>query len=197
MFLFFCLNPQAEEQVSSEKKSAYRYIIDNYFSKRSSNQVHYDYSRSFFLSSGLSFYRINTDKILDPYSSLLFAFSQNVKEIKNLGDLGLKVSLFSSRMQKKQATLLELMPFISIPEIQTAFPIYVGMGFGLGFNPDLLIKEKSFFSFNGQFFLGLRFLKIYHNLGFSTEVNLRIHYPMNELKTYLETLAQFNLIFQF
>ena len=195
IFLFFSLNLQAKD--NSEKKSGYRYIIDNYFSKRASSGSYYNYSRAFTLSSGVSIYRANKDKTFKSVSSSNLSFTQVFKEIVYLGDLNLKFSIFSSQMSKQKSTLLEVTPFITIPEIQTTFPVYIGMGFGFGFYPRYLIQQIPAFSVSSQFFFGFRFLEIYHNLGFFTELNLRVQYPFSELKTYLETSAQFGLIFRF
>ena len=193
--LFFSLNLHAKDNV--EKKSAYRYIVDNYFSKRSSSGAYHDYSRVFALSSGLSMYRANKDKTLEPFSSFNFSFTQNIKEIAFLGDLNLKFSVFSSQMTRRKATLLEVTPFITIPEIGTSFPFYIGMGFGFGFFPSYLVKPLPIFAVNSQFFFGFRFLEIYHNVGGFIELNLRTYYPFSELKAYLETLIQAGLIFRF
>ena len=195
IFLFFSLNIQAKD--SSEKKSAYRYIIENYFSKRASSGAYYDYSRGFTLSSGFSMYRANRDKVFPAFSSFNLSFTQNVKEIAFFGDLNLKFSIFSAQMARQKSTVLEVTPFITIPEIRTAFPFYLGMGFGFGFYPRNLIQQLPAFSVNTQLFLGFRFFEIYHNLGCFTELNLRIHYPFSELTVYLETLAQLGLIFRF
>ena len=189
------MNLQAKDD--SEKKSGYRYIVENYFSKRASLGSYYDYDRAFTLSSGTSVYRANKDKTFKPFSSFNLSFTQVFKEITFLGDLNLKFSIFSSQMSKQESTLLEVTPFITIPEIRTSFPFYIGMGLGLGFYPRYLIKQLPAISVNTQFFFGFRFLEIYHNIGFFTELNLRIQYPFSELKTYLETVAQFGLIFRF
>ena len=195
IFFFFSLNLQAKGD--SEEKLGYRYIVENYFSKRASSGNYYDYARAFTLSSGGSIYRANTDKVFETLSSFNLSFTQVFKEITFLGDLNLKFSIFSSKMSKQKATLLEVTPFITIPEIRTTFPFYVGMGFGFGFYPHYLIKQLPALSVNTQIFFGFRFLEIYRNIGCFTELNLRIQYPFSELKTYLETSTQFGLIFRF
>ena len=193
IFLLSSLELQAN---NTEKKSGYRYIVDNYFSKRASSGA-YNYARAFTLSSGISLHRANKDKSFKAFSSSNLSFTQVFKEISYLGDLNLKFSIFSSQMSKQKSTLLEVTPFITIPEIQTGFPFYIGMGFGFGFYPRHLIQQISVFSISSQFFFGFRFLEIYHNIGFFTELNLRIQYPFSELKAYLETSAQVGFIFRF
>ena len=192
----FSLTLEAIE-TSSEEKSAYRYIIDNYFSKRSSSKNYYNYSRSFTLSAGGSIYRSSKDKNFKSLSSMNLSFTQNIKEITFLGDLNLKFSIFDIQMARQKTILLEILPFITVPEIQTNFPFYVGFGLGLGMYPRYLIRQLPVLSLSSQFFVGFRWLEIYHNLGFFTELNLRIHYPFSEMTVYLDTLTQFGLIFRF
>ena len=122
-----------ENKTEDSKKSGYRYIIDNYFSKSRSSGVYQDYSRSFTLYSGLSFYRESTVKFFKPFSSFVFGFNQKVKEIPHLGDVNLQVAIFSAKLEQQRAVLLEITPRISIPEVRTTFPLYIGLGAGFGF----------------------------------------------------------------
>lgn len=194
--VFSSLSWGEENNAEPSKKSGYRYIIDNYFSKKRSSESYYN-SRSFTLYSGLSFYRESTKKSFNPFSSFTLGFNQKIKELPYLGDISLQISLFSTKLERQKAALLEITPRISVPEVATAFPLYVGLGAGFGFYPHYVIKKKPSLSVNGQFFVGLRLLDLYHNLGFSGELNLRIHSPLNELTIYLEMLGQFGLVFSF
>lgn len=107
------------------------------------------------------------------------------------------MSAFSGQMERQGSFLLEVTPRITIPEVRTTFPLYIGLGAGIGFYPKHIVRKLPAMSLNSQFFIGLRVFDIYHNLGFSTEINLRIHFPFNELNIYLETLGQMGLIFRF
>ena len=198
IFLVFVIPSWGEENdtESSEEKSGYRYIIDNYFSKKRSSEA-YSYSRSFTLYGGFSFYRKSTKKSFDPFSSFSLSFDQKIKEISYFGDIGLRLSIFSTKLERQRAVLLEITPRISVPEIQTAFPLYIGLGAGLGFYPHYIVRKIPSLSVSGQVFTGLRLVELYHNLGFSGELNLRIHSPFNELKIYLEIFGQFGLVFSF
>ena len=195
-FFFLQLGEQ-KTRLRIQKNQVIRYIIDNYFSKSRSSGVYQDYSRSFTLYSGLSFYRESTVKFFKPFSSFVFGFNQKVKEIPHLGDVNLQVAIFSAKLEQQRAVLLEITPRISIPEVRTTFPLYIGLGAGFGFYPRNIVKKIPSLSLNSQFFIGLRFLDLYHNLGFSAELNLKIHSPFSELEIYLETLAQLGLIFRF
>ena len=188
------------EKNSSEnsEKSAYRYIVDNYFSKRQSPAGAYqDYSKSFTIFSGFSVYRENPKKRFKPLSVFVLGFNQNLKRIPDFGDVNLQVAVLSLQMQERKSVLLEVAPRISIPEVLTTFPFYVGLGAGFGFYPRHIIKKIPALSLNGQFFAGFRFFDLYHNLGFSGEVNLRLDFPFNEMDIYLSALVQLGVIFRF
>ena len=183
------------EEIKKSEKSAYKYVIDNYFSKRDSLSSHY--TRSISIYSGLSFYRESSVKSLPSLSSVVFGFNQKAREIKDFGDLNIQFSFSSLQLDRQKALLLEVMPQLSFPEMRSAFPIYLGLGIGLGFYPRNIIRKKPSLSLSGEFFAGLRFLNLYHNLGFSSEINLRMHTPFNEWEVYLEALARVAVVFCF
>ena len=195
VFVSFSSAAKEVEEQTSDKKSGYNYVIKNYFSKRRANTYHN--SKSFSLFTGTTIYRESQKKAFKAFSSLTIAYNQNLKQVSRLGDLNLNVALFSSEMQKQNAVLLELAPRFTLPTIQSGFPLYVGLGLGFGFYPRYIIKKKPALSLSGQFFTGLRFFNIYHNIGLIAELNLRIHTPLNELDIYLETLAQLALVFRY
>lgn len=195
ILLLFFLPSWAEEK--SEKKYGYRYIIDNYFAKRKAEGSYSNYSRNFILSLGTAFYRESTEQSFKPFSSNMLSFNQKIKEIYHFGDFNLHISLFSSQMRKQRATLIEITPRISIPEIRTAFPLYIGAGVGMGLYPYHIVRKLPSLSINSHLFIGLRFFDLYHNLGLSAEIILRVHSPLNELKIYMETLGVLGLICKF
>ena len=109
----------------------------------------------------------------------------------------MQFSVFSARLKKQRSILLEITPRISFPEVKTTFPLYVGLGAGFGVYPRYIIRKMSYLSANGQFFVGLRLHELYHNLGLSAELNLKIHSAFNESAIYLDLLGQVGLIFGF
>ena len=197
--LCFCFQLKAEDKTtdrSKQEKSSYRYIIDNYFFRRSKSKSYVDF-KSYVLSSGFSVYRANPNKKFKPVSSGFLSFTQNVREIKDLGDVQLRASLLASQLEEGKEVSLELSALLTFPEIRSQFPIFFGMGFGLGFYPFYILEDIPSFSFHSPFLLGIRLFEIYHNLGVGAELNLRIHFPMSERQFYLETTLQFQIIFQF
>ena len=203
--LVFCVAPalaQGEESSSSEenKKSGYRYLIKNYFSKNRSDDFRAA-GRNFVLFGGLSFYkeRGGGEKALSSFSSFSFGFNQQIKELSRFGDIGLQAEVFFSRRSKggKRDVILEFTPRISIPEVRTSFPVYIGLGWGLGFYPFYILEEEPFFSMSWQFFSGLRFLEIYHNIGLTAELNLRLHFPFNDRKREIDFSGRAGFAFRF
>lgn len=194
VFILFIPSVSAWGETEDSKKSGHKYTVDNIFSER---QTRHNYLKSFFLSSGISLYRESTKKSFTPFSSFVLGFNRTLGGISNFGDISLQASVFSSKMEKQKKVLLEVSPRISIPEIQTVFPVYIGFGAGLGFYPHHIIQKIPSLSASSQFFAGLRLFDLYHNLGFYTELNLRLHYPFSELEIYLEVLGHFGLIFRF
>lgn len=187
--------PLAQAQTTPEKKSSYRYIIDNYFSKRS-YETYFD--RSFSLSTGFSFYRVNSKRdIKDPYSIYLLSFTQNVHTLDSLGDVHLRASVVSTQMKRGKALFFELNPLILFPEQQTRFPLYLGLGLGLGFSPFYLVEGRSPFSLQAPFLFGLRFFNLYHNLGAGGEISLKVHYPFHEAEVLVSGISRLYLIFNF
>jgi len=190
--LVFCYGLKAEEK--KETSSSYRYILKNYFSSRKHSL---GYQRAFLLSAGADFYRINSKKEFKPVSVAFLSFTQDIRQIDNLGDLQLRASLLLSELDYDKEFSLELTPLFTFPELATRFPIYLGFGLGFGFYPFYIIEKKPSFSFHSPFLFGLRFFELYSNLGAGLELDLRLHFPLNELQFYLENRLQLYLIFQF
>jgi len=196
ILLIFFLFSQAKAKETEEKtQSSYRYVLDNYFSPRSQNSV--SYKRVFLMSAGFDFYRISSKKQFNPISSVFLSFTQDIKKFENIGDLQLRASLMASELESDKEISLELTSLFTFPEIETRFPVYFGLGLGFGFYPFYIIEKKPSFSFHSPFLLGLRFFELYSNLGAGAELDLRIHFPLNELQFYLESRLQLHLIFQF
>ena len=190
LLLFF--SPTWGKEKSSEK-SGYRYIIENYFSKRAASH----YTRSISVYSGLSFFRESSVKPFPPFSSVVFGINQKVREIKEFGDVNIQFSFASLQLENQKALLLEVTPQLSFPEMRSAFPLYMGLGVGLGFYPRNIIRKSPSLSLSGEGFIGLRFLNFYHNLGFSSEISLKMQIPFQEWEVYLESLFRIVLSFSF
>lgn len=196
----FCIAPALAEKNKEDKlkRSSYRYILDNYFSSRSTKTPSYDEdTRIFSLSGGSDFYRINSKRKFKPVSTVFLSFTQDIRELEKLGNLQLRASLATVKLERDTEISFELTPLLTFPEIQTSFPMYFGLGFGLGFYPFYIVQKKPSFSLHSPFLIGFRFFELYSNLGAGAELDLRLNFPLNELQFYLESRLQLHLIFQF
>ena len=104
--LVFCWSLGAlatETAESTDTTSMYRYVLDNYFSKRGASKTTYygSFSRYFFLSSSVDFYRVKADKNFSAFSAFDLSYTQNVREISRFGDLQFRVSALSSLLEKR------------------------------------------------------------------------------------------------
>ncbi|MEI7973165.1 MAG: hypothetical protein WCH11_02235 [Bdellovibrio sp.] len=69
---------------------------------------------------------------------------------------------------------LSLMPLVVLPQLSTRFPLYFGMGAGLGVFFKQL-ESKSQISLDYQLFMGLRLMDLWPGLGFFIEYGLKNH----------------------
>ena len=150
-----------------------------------------------YLGSSIYSDSASTDFEQKAFSEWLIGFQQQVKEVSNLGDFNLKAELQNFRLNTGRATQINLTPVFSLPEIKNGFPIYVGLGAGMGFYPYLILKGKSFFSLNTQFFVGLRLINFYENLGLNAELVLHIHMPFQDNHLHMDTFANLGVVFSF
>lgn len=191
LLVFFFFNPVISS--GSEGKS-YTSSVKRYFSGSGASD-----QRSMVLYLGSSIYSDNAVKNFKrkPLSSWVLGFQQQIKEISGLGDFNLKTELQNFRLTTGRATQINITPVFSLPESENGFPVYVGLGAGLGFYPYHILKGNPFFSLNTQFFTGLRLTNLYENLGLHVELALYMHIPFQDKRLYMDTIASLGVIFSF
>ena len=156
LFIFCLLScgfvAEGEEWLAGSEgtNSSEQYARDNYFSKRRSLIASSSTNISFY--SGFSFYRRSSRKTFPLFSSVALGFNQQIKEISGVGDVHFQLSVSSAKMKEKRSYFLDLAGRFSAPAIRWAFPLYVGVGAGVGFAPLYLLRKISPFSAHGQFF---------------------------------------------
>ncbi len=95
-------------------------------------------------------------------------------EWTNSMDYVFKADITSYGLDEGQAVKLSLVPAITFPDVNSAFPLYFGAGAGLG----IFIKqisEESSLSFDYTVFAGARFFEVFEGVGFLFEVGLKNH----------------------
>ena len=199
VFIFCTGVSFADSEVDSkEKKKGYGYTLKKYFSGRKKIPSSSSY-RNMVLYVGSSLYSDSTAKNFKsiPFSSVIAGFRQPIREVPQVGDFSLKTEIQNFRLKTDRVTQINITPLFSLPEAQSKFPVYVGLGIGFGFYPYFILAGKPALSLNGQLFAGLRLINLYKNLGLNGEVVLNMHVPFKERELYMETIANLGLLFSF
>ena len=91
-------------------------------------------------------------------------------------DTHLRGDLISFSLQNKRLLKLSLLPlFFTLPSLDSQFPVYVGLGGGLGIFINEQLYDESYFSFDYQFIAGLRLFEVFENIGANFEVAYKNH----------------------
>ena len=190
IFLIFISCSFADSK--DKKKEDSRYTVKNYFSGKKSTSP-----RDMVLYLGSSVYSGAKSFKRKPFTSFIAGFRQQIWKISNIGDISLKTEIQSFRLKNGRATQININPVFSLPDRENGFPVYVGLGAGVGFYPYFILMGEPSLSLNGQFFAGLRLVNLYENLGLNAELALNMHVPFRDSQLYMETIANLGLIFSF
>lgn len=89
-------------------------------------------------------------------------------------DVNLRVDFNEYRMDDDRLTKMSILPLITFPPASARFPLYFGIGAGLGvfFKQ---IPEESNLSFDYQLVAGARFMDLFENFGFFFELGMKNH----------------------
>lgn len=77
-------------------------------------------------------------------------------------------------LRGQRASKLSLLPVVVFPKVETRFPLYFGLGAGVGVYFQQL-EARSQIALDYQFFMGARFLDMTPGLGFFIEYGLKNH----------------------
>jgi len=173
--LLFLISLNAYGVSDKNKKSGYKYIIQNYFSKKRSNLMSYHGApRQLTLYIGSSLYRETKNDIEFPFLDVLLGLDQRLKELSAVGDINLQIGLHKIRLTNQKSSMaIAISPRFILPDLRSGFPIYVGLGIGMQVFPRHILQDLPSLTFNTQFFTGIRLLDIYHNVGIVGELSLK------------------------
>lgn len=103
-----------------------------------------------------------------------FGLTYRVGEWHNSMDLNLRLDYGEYNLEGGRPTKLSFLPLITFPDANSRFPLYFGIGAGLGvfFKQ---IDSKSAISFDYQLVAGARFFDVFENTGFFIEAGLKNH----------------------
>lgn len=99
-------------------------------------------------------------------------------------DVHLRVDFTEYKVGEERAYKMSMLPLITFPRFSSGFPIYFGVGLGLGVFFDQ-VPEESSLSFDYQLVGGARFMGLVENVGVFVELAMKNH-------LLLTTNGQFN-----
>lgn len=88
-------------------------------------------------------------------------------------DVSFRMDFNDYRINGDRANKLSLMPVLTFPLANRRFPLYFGVGAGLGIYFVQINRDS--LSFDYQLMMGTRFVDIYENLGFFVELAMKNH----------------------
>ena len=106
--------------------------------------------------------------------SWMLGVTYRVGEWTNSFDLNVRVDLQRFKLDEGSATKIAFLPMITFPDASSKFPLFFGVGAGLGVFAQQISNESSL-SFDYQLVAGARFFDVYKNLGLFVEAGLKNH----------------------
>lgn len=91
---------------------------------------------------------------------------------------------------------LSFVPIVIFPDARSEFPLYFGLGTGLGLFTKQ-INDESHLSLDYQIFLGLRFFDLLENTGFFVESGLKNHFHLLSSGQLNSVYLSFGSVFTF
>lgn len=114
----------------------------------------------------------------------------------NSFDLNFRADFSEYKLDDKSASKLSLMPLIIFPRAETRFPVYFGVGGGLGvfFTQ---IEEESNLSLDYQLLVGVRLMDLYEGVGAFLEYGMKNHLHVLSDGQFNATALNIGAIFSF
>jgi hypothetical protein len=101
-----------------------------------------------------------------------FGVTYRVGEWVNSMDLNARIDVQRYQLPDGQATKLSFLPLITFPDATSKFPLYFGVGVGLGIFAAQIANESAL-SLDYQIIAGARFFDIWNNTGLFVEAGMK------------------------
>lgn len=172
-----------EEEAPKKKPRVGRNAAEKYMSKRepaatssSSSSGASDHYLALHLGTFVSdsSYRWGARDSDTNNGKLTLGLTYRMGEWVNSMDLAIRVDFNTYSLTEGSASKLSFLPVIMFPDASSKFPIYFGIGGGLGVFTKQITNESSI-SFDYQLLVGARFFDIFRNTGFFVEAGLKNH----------------------
>ena len=125
-----------------------------------------------------------------------FGLTYKVGEWVNSMDLLMRVDLSSYTLNDGSATKISFLPLITFPDVASRFPLYFGVGAGLGVFA-VQFDGKSPLSLDYEVVAGARFFDVFKNTGFFVEAGLKNHFLLLSEGQFNGTFVAVGSVFLF
>jgi hypothetical protein len=125
-----------------------------------------------------------------------FGLTYKVGEWVNSMDLLMRVDLSSYTLNDGSATKISFLPLITFPDVASRFPLYFGVGAGLGVFA-VQFDGKSPLSLDYEVVAGARFFDVFKNTGFFVEAGLKNHFLLLSEGQFNGTFVAIGSVFLF
>ena len=141
-------------------------------------------------------YRWGSPDVQNNVGQWTFGLSYKVGEWINSMDLLMRVDLSSYKLNEGSATKISFLPLITFPDVTSRFPLYFGVGAGLGVFA-VQFGGKSPLSLDYQVVAGARFFDVFKNTGFFIEAGLKNHFLLLSDGQFNGTFVSVGSVFLF
>jgi hypothetical protein len=141
-------------------------------------------------------YRWGSPDVQNNVGKWTFGLSYKVGEWVNSMDLLMRVDLSSYTLNEGSATKISFLPLITFPDVTSRFPLYFGVGAGLGVFA-VQFGGKSPLSLDYQVVAGARFFDVFKNTGFFVEAGLKNHFMLLSDGQFNGTFVSVGSVFLF
>ncbi len=111
-------------------------------------------------------------------------------------DLSFRMDFNDYRINNERANKLSLMPILTFPQANRNFPLYFGVGAGLGVYFQQVNRESNI-SFDYQLLTGARFANVFETLGFFIELAIKNHLNLTSIGQFNGTALTAGAVFAF
>ncbi len=125
-----------------------------------------------------------------------FGVTYRLGEWVNSADLALRIDYSTYRLAEQAASKLSFLPVVLFPDAASQFPLYFGLGAGLG----VFVKQisgESDLSLDYQLLVGARFFDVIQNTGFFLEAGLKNHLMFPNDGQFAGTFVTAGTVFSF
>jgi hypothetical protein len=184
------------------RKAAEKYLSPNAKQDRSAESRHGSSEAEHFLGVHIGGYVSDTaynwgsPNVQNNVGKLTLGLTYKVGEWVNSMDLSMRVDFSSYSLNDGSASKISFLPLITFPDVKSRFPLYFGVGAGLGVFATQF-DGKSPLSLDYQVVAGARFFDVLNSTGFFIEAGLKDHLLLLSSGQFNGTFVALGAIFLF